>query len=402
MIDNLPNGWRIEELNKCGKIVTGKTPSKRIEEYWNSNDISFIKPDDFNKHTIIEFDKGKDFISHEGFKKATKVPPYSVLVTCIGNIGNILINKNEATTNQQINSIIPNKDIDYKYLAYAIKKIKPIMIDRANAPVVPIINKTDFGKFTIPIPPLQQQEKIVKVLDLSSNLIEKQKELLKNYDLFLKSKFIEMFGNPSKNVMNWNIEKFEKYIEYIGDIGSNGSNAVISKNLKMLDTVDYALMIRTTNLNKNDFINDVKYVSEETYNFFKKSKIFGGEIIMNKIGSAGKFWKMPYLNKPVSLGLNQLVIRLKNLNTEYLYYLLSTEYGQLVISSKTNGAVTQSITKGAVKDIDIMIPPIELQNKFASIVEKIEIIKEKENQKLKQLEDLHNSLMQKAFKGEIE
>ena len=126
LINNLPKDWRIEELNKCGKIVTGKTPSKKIEEYWNSSDISFIKPDDFNKHTIIEFDKGKDFISYEGFKKATKIPPYSVLVTCIGNIGNILINKNEATTNQQINSIIPNKDIHYKYLAYAIKKIKPI------------------------------------------------------------------------------------------------------------------------------------------------------------------------------------------------------------------------------------------------------------------------------------
>lgn len=62
-------------------------------------------------------------------------------------------------------------------------------------------------KLQVSIPPLQEQEKIVKVLDLTSNLIEKQKELLKNYDLFLKSKFIEMFGDPITNPKGWEVEK---------------------------------------------------------------------------------------------------------------------------------------------------------------------------------------------------
>ena len=401
MINNLPNKWKIEKLENISKIQAGGTPSRTKSEYWNGN-IPWLKISNLKSKFT---DKATEFITEEGLKNSsTKLfEENTILYTIFATLGEVSILKIKATTNQAIAGItITNSNVSLEYIYYYLKSIKEKVINEGRGVAQNNINLSILRNIEIPIPPLQQQEKIVKVLDLSSNLIEKQKELLKNYDLFLKSKFIEMFGEPSKNVMNWNIEKFEKYIEYIGDIGSNGSNAVISKNLKMLDTEDYALMIRTTNLNKNDFINDVKYVSEETYNFFKKSKIFGGEIIMNKIGSAGKFWKMPYLNKPVSLGLNQLVIRLKNLNTEYLYYLLSTEYGQLVISSKTNGAVTQSITKGAVKDIDIMIPPIELQNKFASIVERIEIIKEKENQKLKQLENLHNSLMQKAFKGEIE
>ena len=99
--------------------------------------------------------------------------------------------------------------------------------------------------------------------------------------------------------------------------------------------------------------------------FWDKSKIYGGEIIMNKIGSAGKFWMMPDLNRPVSLGLNQLMIRLSSLNSWYVYYYLSTNYAQMIINSKTRGATTKSITKAAVKSIPIMLPPINQQEKFA-------------------------------------
>jgi len=211
MVNNIPNGWKVKKLSECGRIITGKTPSKTIDEYWNSNDISFIKPDDFTNNSIIKFEKGKNFISYNGLKKTPTIPPYSVLITCIGNIGKVLINKNKATSNQQINSIIPNQDIHYKFLAYSILKIKPIMLQKAHASIISIINKTDFGKFKIPIPPLQQQKKISKVLDTSSLLIEKQKELLQQYDLFLKAKFIEMFGNPIKNPMGWEIVKLNKY-----------------------------------------------------------------------------------------------------------------------------------------------------------------------------------------------
>ncbi|MCD4667873.1 MAG: restriction endonuclease subunit S [Sulfurimonas sp.] len=402
MIGNIPDGWRVKKLSECGKIITGKTPSKTVKEYWNSNDISFIKPDDFTKNSIIEFDKGKDFVSYKGFEKNPTIPPYSVLTTCIGNIGKVLINKNEATSNQQINSIVPNQDIDYKFLAYSILNIKPIMLQRANAPVVPMINKTDFGKYTIPIPPLPQQEKIVKVLDISSQLIEKQKELIEEYDLFLKSKFIEMFGDPIKNPMEWEVVKLGLIIEILTDYHANGSYEILRKHVELLDKKDYALMIRTTDLEKNNFEDNVKYISESAYEFLTKTKVYGQEIIMNKIGSAGSIYLMPTLNIPVSLGMNQFLIRLnKSCNSVFLYNMLQTDYGKKNIEKQVRGAVTKSITKDAVRDILMPLPPIELQNKFASIVEKIEIIKNQETQKLEHLETLHNSLMDKAFKGEI-
>ncbi len=287
----------------------------------------------------------------------------------------------------------PTKEIDIQYIFYLMSTMK---VDRD-------LHKrywiSTFAKIKIPLPSLTKQKEIAKTLDKAQELIELRKESIKKLDALSKLIFIDIFGDPYSNIFSWKIEKFDNYIDYIGDIGSNGSNAVISKNLKMLDNEDYAFMVRTTNLNKNDFSSDVKYVSKETYNFFKKSKIFGGEIIMNKIGSAGKFWIMPFLNKPVSLGLNQLVIRLKNLDIKYLFYLLSTDYGKIIINSKTNGAVTKSITKGAVKDIDIMVPPFEEQKSFALKIEVIEEQKYIYEAQLTKLQANFDALLAQSFKA---
>ena len=122
---------------------------------------------------------------------------------------------------------------------------------------------------------------------------------------------------------------------------------------------------------------------------------------MNKIGSAGDFWIMPKLNKPVSLGLNQFVIRLKNMNTLYFYHFLSTDFGTLNIKSRCNGVATKSITKTAVRELPILVPPPKLQNQFADLVKAIEAQKALAQQELNKADELFNSLLQKAFKGEL-
>lgn len=257
----------------------------------------------------------------------------------------------------------------------------------------------DFVKFELP--PIPAQIHIANILSKAENLIAQRKESIRLLDDFLKSTFLEMFGDPGINPKKWPVKNLEEYIEYMGDIGSNGSNEMVAKNLEMLDVEDHAIMIRTTNLTRNDFTNNIKYVTQKTYDFFKKSKIYGGEIIMNKIGSAGDFWLMPKLNRPVTLGLNQLVIRPKNLPTLFLFHYLSTDYVRMIVKAKAKGATTKSITKTAVKALPLMYPPAELQNQFAQIVEKIETIKNQYQQSLHYLENLYGSLSQKAFKGEL-
>jgi type I restriction enzyme S subunit len=263
------------------------------------------------------------------------------------------------------------------------------------------INNSNFEKLEIPLPNLATQQRIAAILDQADAIIQNNRAIVQKYDALTQSLFLDMFGDPVKNEKGWEKRKLNDFLEILVDVGSNGGNDWVSANIKMKDEEDYALMIRTINLNKNDFENNLKYVSEETYNLFKKTKVYGGEIIMNKIGSAGEFWLMPYLNRPVSLGLNQLMMTFKNLDKFYFYFYFSTNYGKKLINSKLNGATTKSITKTALRDLDILYPPMELQNQFAERVAMIEAQKQQAQLELAKSEELFQSLLQRAFKGEL-
>ncbi len=391
-------------IGDLGDIYTGNTPSKKNVEFYDSEDIMFIKPDilDFDINTINE---SNEYVSERAREKARIIPKDSLLVSCIGNIGKLGINKKEAAFNQQINAIVHNeKIVSSRYLAYLIKYNQKKLEAIANAPVVPIINKTQFSNFELFIHEnLETQNKIVEVLDKAQSLIDKKKEQIELLDELVKSRFVEMFGDPFKNEKNWGISKIEKYLNIITDYHSNGSYETLRNNVTLLDSPSYALMVRTTDLENNNFEENVKYIDEHAYNYLEKSKVFGGEIIINKIGSAGKVYLMPFLNRPVSLAMNQFLLRFDEdrVNHVYLYNLLLTSYMEREIQGKVRGAVTKTITKDAIKEIKIPIPPIELQNEFAEFVTKTDSIRSKMETSLSELEDNFNSLMQKAFKGEL-
>lgn len=306
-----------------------------------------------------------------------------------------------ATSTDCIVAISKDKILNTKYVFYYLLGNIHILEKGFKGAGLKHISKKYIENLDIPILPIEAQNKIVSVLDRTTLIVSKREETIQLiYELQIAI-FLEMFGDPYINPKKWKTAKLGDYIEYIGDIGSNGSNAVISKNLKMVDEEDYALMVRTVNLSNNDFSNNLKFVSKETYDFFKKSKIYGGEIIMNKIGSAGDFWIMPDLNRPVSLGLNQLVIRTKNLNLIFLYFYLSTNYGRLLIKSKVRGAATKSITKTAIKELRIFHPPIELQNEFEKrYLKSKESVQKLEASKL-ELNILLSSILQKVFNGQL-
>ena len=151
-----------------------------------------------------------------------------------------------------------------------------------------------------------------------------------------------------------NFGEFGSYIKTLTDYHANGSYEILNKNVKLLNHKDYAYMVRTVDLEHENYDKDVIYVDEHAYNFLKKTKIYGHEIIINKIGSAGKVYLMPELNRPVTLGMNQFMIRTNNkTNEEYIFSFLNCKYGRLLIERKISGAVPPSIDKEAVRSIKI-------------------------------------------------
>lgn len=187
-----------------------------------------------------------------------------------------------------------------------------------------------------------------------------KKEYLETYD-FIKNK---MEGIQLGNICS-----------VLTDFSSNGSYKTIAENFELLDDVDYAYMVRTTDLEKQDYVNDVKYVNESSYEFLSKSKVYGGELLINKIGCPGKTFLMPVLNKPVSLGMNLLMLRIKEdsiYKEPFLWAYFNSRHGKNMIFRKVNGTVPQTIDKEAIKTL--FIP--KMSDVFVQKV--IELISKKE------------------------
>ena len=146
------------QISDLGIVGTGNTPSMRVSEYYESEDIPFIKPGDIAESGVTIVSNADTAYISESARKAARIMPYNtVMVTCIGTIGKVGIVQRESACNQQINYIIPNALINSMYLAQCLSFYKPVLEEMANAPVVPIINKTQFSTVALPVPPLELQ-----------------------------------------------------------------------------------------------------------------------------------------------------------------------------------------------------------------------------------------------------
>ena len=147
-------------------------------------------------------------------------------------------------------------------------------------------------------------------------------------------------------------------ISILTDYHSNGSYETLRNNVTLLTEKNYAYMIRTVDLERDDYETDVIYVDEHAYNFLSKSKVFGTEVVINKIGNAGKVYIVPPLKQKMTLGMNQFMIRSnKQSNNSFLYVYLTCKYGKLQLEQRVTGAVPLSIDKESVKSV--LVPVLD-------------------------------------------
>jgi len=159
--EELPAGWKWVKLGEVCKVVTGGTPPRAEMQYFIGN-IPWIKPEHLNLSMIIH--DSTEHLSDEGAQLVGLLPKGSVLVSCIGKIGKVAVAGIPLTTNQQINSLVPNNEIDSYFLYYCCKFYQPEFEKRASSALVPIINKSIFSEIQIPLPSPDEQKRISALL----------------------------------------------------------------------------------------------------------------------------------------------------------------------------------------------------------------------------------------------
>jgi type I restriction enzyme S subunit len=383
------NDMRTMLIKDLGIIVTGNTPSKSEPEFYNSNDIHFIKPDLIGNTGITQINHSKEYISEKARKKARVVRKNTVLVTCIGNIGKVgFVEVDEVAFNQQINAIIPNKYVLPRYLAYALLANQQRLESIANAPVVPIINKTQFENFDLSIhDDLTEQDKITRILDnISKELMFRQKQI-NEYDQIIKSRFVEMFGNPVLNDKRYDMFKLNQ----IGSL-NRGKSKHRPRNAPELLGGKYPLIQTGDVANSDLYIK--KYTSTYSELGLKQSKLWNKGTLCITI--AANIAKTSILDFDACFPDSVVGFIPHNVtNNIFMHYWFS--FFQLILESQAPESAQKNINLRILGDLDVIVPPKDLQDNFAQFVEQVDKLKFEVQKSLNETQMLFDSLMQEYF-----
>lgn len=274
-------------------------------------------------------------------------------------------------------------DIDYKYLYYFMLT--------ANIPNTGYNRHFKWLKdLKIPLPPLEVQKKIADILDKASELIEKRKTQIAKLDELTKSVFIDMFGDPVTNPKGWEIKKLDDIALRITD-GTHQSPKFYDEGIPFL-------LISNIVNNKIEY-KTKKFISKDEYeHLIKRTPIEIGDVLLTIVGSYGNA-AVVLSEKKFCFQRHIAYIKPKKdiLNSNFLHTSLLSTYVKRQLDEKVKGIAQKTLNLSELKQIQVNLPPIDLQNEFAEVVEKIEEQKSLLNQGLEKLELNYKSLMQKLF-----
>lgn len=383
-------------------------PTKKLGEVCDFVFGYSFRADDFNESgdglpviRIGDIDKGitKKFYNKK-YNNKYLVNNSEIL---IGLSGSIKVNKwkgKKALLNQRIVKVhnFPS-GVSENFVYYQLPKVlKRLEIQISQGTVKNVLLPHLFN-LKILVSSLSIQQKIVKRLDAIRKAQELNEEQISHTNELFQSLLQKELDPKGKY---WKMARLGSILSVLTDYHANGSYKILREHVELKSEPDYAYMVRTSDLEKNNYIDNVKYISKDAYNFLKKTKLYGGEVLINKIGSAGKIYLMPHLNKPVSLGMNLFLLRIKKevSNNLFIYYFLNTKIGTSQLLSRVTGAVTKTITKDSIRSIRTPLPPLKTQ---CQIVKKLSAVQEYKKKLLKQkqlLQELFECVLHKSFSGE--
>lgn len=279
-----------------------------------------------------------------------------------------------------------NNTLNLMFLYYALKKVDIYNLLTKSIP--PKLNQESLKNIIISIPPVQTQKEIVAVLDKVTSLISMRKEQLEKLDILVKSKFIEMFGDPVLNPKGWEKKKL-------------GEVCYLNKSTLNNNTdPDYSFTYIDLSLVKEGNIqfpkNKITFQSSPSRarRIIKKNDVIIATVRPNLKGFACINFDVD--NIVVSTGFAVLT-PIANLHAHYLHHLFYTDFLTEQINKVVKGANYPAINSDDIKKFIIPLPPLDLQNQFAEFVEHVEKNKENITSSLNQLETLYNALMQEYF-----
>lgn len=380
------------EWIELGDIISIRKGKKILETSNSENKVRMIMIEDLRNNNNLKYTEKND--------KNVLVDKNDIVIAWDGaNAGTIGYNLEGAIGSTLARLTIKPEDISSDYLGNFLRSKFREIRDNCTGATIPHISKKYLINLQIPVPPMETQKRIVEVLDKAQMLIDKRKEQIKLLDELIKSIFYDMFGDPVVNDKGWEVKKLKSMTSKIGSGATpkGGNSSYKDEGISL---------IRSMNVYDGKFsYNGLAFIDDNQAEKLSNVEVLEGDVLINITGaSINRACIVPMEVLPARVNQHVSILRtIEGLNNYYLLYLLiSKKFKQNLYNIATSGGATrEAITKANLENLKILIPPIQLQNEFAKKVQLIESQKQLMEKSLKLMEDNYNSLMQRAFKGEL-
>ena len=459
----IPNNWVWTRLGEVNEVITGSTPPKNEESFWENKDIFFVKPDDLSQGRHLSF--SKECIDKRAIKKARMLPKNTTLICCIGSIGKVAYSEIESCSNQQINSLVARENCVYPlYNYYLVNSIffQSQMLENSAATTISILNKSTTGKLFFPLPPLNEQKRIVEKLDFLFEKTKKAKEIIEEIKVDIENRKISILDRAFKGVLTskWrsenktsdvkellksiNDEKIKKWEEDCLQAEKNGNKKpkkpTITEVEDMIIPVDeqpYELpeswvWVRLGEVNEvitgnTPSKNEESFWENKDISFIKPDDLSQGrQLVCSReyidkraikkirilpknatliccIGSIGKV-AYSEIESCSNQQINSLVAKGDCVYPLYNYYLVSSNFFQNQMLENSSATTISILNKSSTEKLFFPLPPLEEQQEIVRILDEV-LENENKVKELLELEEridvLEKSILNKAFKGAL-
>lgn len=376
-------------LGEIFDLQMGKTPSRNKSNYWTDGQYSWVSIADLGTYQKY-VGATKEEISEVAVRESEikSVPANTVIMSFKLSLGKTAITKEEVYTNEAIMAFIPTGKYDvlpdYFYHLFTGKDWSK---ETNRAVMGATLNKAMLSEISVPVPLIDEQRKIAAVLDKVSDLIAKRRQQLDKLDELIKARFVEMFGDPVSNSLNFPLLSLPQ----LGEFG-RGVSKHRPRNAPELLGGKYPL------IQTGEVANSELYISsyENTYSEFgfKQSKMWKSgtlciTIAANIAKTAILAFDACFPDSVVGFVANEKT------NNIFIHYWFG--FFQQILEAQAPESAQKNINLKILSELEVIVPPIELQNHFAAFVEQTEKIKTTINKSLEKLETLKKALMQEYF-----
>ena len=393
---------RTVPLQQICDIQIGKTPSRSVPEYWGG-DLPWVTIGDFVAGRIVTTTQER--ITRIGAAKSgsKRIPRGTLLLSFKLSIGKRTLSGCDLFTNEAIAALhVLDHDVaDRDYLYWALGSIDyDRLVDRAAKGKT--LNKAKLKILQIPLPPFAEQKRIAAILDAADAVRAKRREALAQLDSLIQSTFLDMFGDPVVNPMEWE----ERHLP---DLVSKRKHALkrgpFGGALKKEIFVPEGFKVyEQKNVIYDDFDIGSYFIKKSDYERLVPFKVSSNNLLISCSGTIGSIAAAPVDAAPGVMNQALLKIDLDEsimLNSFFLSLWRSQSFEDQVLGMTHGTGMKNMKSMNELKGINFIVPPIDLQHRFAAIDQSVEKQRARQRAHLAELDTLFASLQSRAFRGDL-